>query len=165
MMERISRMRKYFVVSLMISVAVFLAIGLSGCLNTSSGNKDYILYGNFGITKESYEADSNWDQIVQNTFGSGYRVADWNDLVQYYNTYGEDAFIQLLDGLQLSKYKSTAWLKYNGQRKQNDYRYYFLERHNHNVPSYFLVFATIDNHLVDLGSWNGISMGILAIKK
>lgn len=157
---------RLWVVLSMVSSMMFLTLVLSGCFTTnpSANHGNYILYGNFGITTDKYKEDTNWDQIIQNVFGSSYRVADWNDFVQYYNKYGESGLIQLLDGLQLSDYQDAAWLKYNGQSNDTDDRYYYLERHNHNLPSYFAAFATIDNHLVDLGSWWG-ERKILAIKK
>ncbi len=156
-------MRKYRSLVLVIGSIMLLVLALSGCL-TPFNQGSHILYGNFGITTEKYKEDSNWDQTVQNVFGSNYRVADWNDLIQYYNSHGENGLIQLLDGLQLPNYQDAAWLKYNGQSNQIGDRYYYFERHDHNAPSNFAVFATIDNHLVDLGSWWG-ERKILAIKK
>jgi len=114
----------------------------------------------FGINVPN--CSKNWDQAVQNEFGSDYKVADWNDLVSYYNKNGAASFTLLMDGLGV---KTTAAAVYwNGQKLYGGWRAYFIEWHNHNKPGYFWAHDNIDNYLVSLGSWTG-ARPILVVKK
>jgi len=120
------------------------------------------VYGGFGVTASSYDENSNWDQAVHSECGSDYRVADWNDLVSYYNKNGAASFTLLMDGLGV---KTTAAAVYwNGQKLYGGWRAYFIEWHNHNKPGYFWAHDNIDNYLVSLGSWTG-ARPILIVKK
>ena len=120
------------------------------------------LYKNFGVTTLAYKDSSNWDAKVQELFGSEYRVADWNDLVSYHNGGGD--LIELYNGLGLTKYKGSAYVKRGGNSSYSTTRYYYASRHNHNKPSYYLAHENIDNHLISLGSWYGSKI-IMAIRK
>jgi len=131
-------------------------------LNINIISSQAIYYKNFAITKDSYACDSDWDAVVQQIFGNEYRVADWNDLKAYYSSTGN--ILELLDGLGMTNYKDNAFVTCNGQRIWSSGRYYFIERHNHNLPSYFLAHDNIDNYAVSLDSWN-ITTKILAIRK
>lgn len=121
-----------------------------------------IVYRNFGITGQKYPFDANWDEIVFKVFGPEYRVADWQDIVDYFST-GED-ILDIFDGLFLNEYKSEAFIKLYGDSSYNSGRAYYISRHNHNKPSGYMTHQTIDNHLIDLGSWTG-ERPILAIKR
>ncbi|PID27667.1 MAG: hypothetical protein CR982_05185 [Candidatus Cloacimonadota bacterium] len=130
-------------------------------ITLSSSNNGGITFGNFGITTNKYEDQSDWDQIIQDLFGSEYRVADWNDLIAYYNNGGD--LLDLFDGLGLTEYRNSAYVKRNGDASYSNTRYYFAERHEHNLPNNFAAHDNIDNYLISLGSWNG-SNKIMAIK-
>jgi hypothetical protein len=118
-------------------------------------------YGNFGVTDETFDKNGDWNQIVESVFGSDYKVADWNDLTAYYNS--NNSIENLLDGLGLEKDNSVA-VTYNGNKKKSSTRWYFITRHNHAKPGYYLAHKNIDNYLLSLGSWDG-NRRILAIRK
>ena len=146
------------------------SIPYSGCTTFSLSkiidkeNKDEgkILYKNFGVTTLSYKDNSNWDTKIQQLFGSEYRVADWNDLINYYNNGGD--LLELYNGLGLTTYGDSAYVKRSGGSSYSETRHYYASRHNHHKPSYYLAHENIDNHLISLGSWYG-SNNIMAIKK
>ena len=119
-------------------------------------------YGDFAVTELKYDDDSDWDQKILEIFGSGYRVADWNDLKAYYNNGGN--VLSLYDGLGLSKYGASAYVTKDGDPSYSSTRYYFASRHEGNLPSSYLAHDNIGNYTLSLGSWYGTNK-ILAIKK
>lgn len=127
-----------------------LIVSLSG--NGTDNQDNGIRFGCFGVTELTYEPTADWDQVVQDVFGAEYRVADWNDLVKYYNDGGD--MLALFDGLGLTEYLlGKAFVTRNGQRIYSGDRYYFAQRHEHNKPDNFLAHENIDNYLISLGSW------------
>jgi len=112
-----------------------------------------LLFGDFGITDSTYEYNADWDTICQTIFGSGYRIADWTDLKNYYSNGGD--LLYLFDGLGLTDYRNRASVKNNGNQFYSSSRGYFAERHEHNLPSGWLAHDNIDNYLISLGSWYG----------
>jgi len=116
----------------------------------------------FALTNNAYPEDSNWDLIISNTMGHEYRVADWNDLVEYHNN-GND-LLSMLNGLGITERGTIGHLTRDGNRQISSTRYYFAARHEHQVPSGWAVHAQIDNNLLSLGSWWG-DRRILAIRK
>lgn len=109
------------------------------------------VFENFGITSANYASDADWNQACEDIFGSEYRVADWNDLENYYFDGGK--LSQLLDSLGLTEYRDNAFVKYDGQQFQSGSRAYFIERHDHNKPVGFSAHEQIDNYMISLGSW------------
>ena len=99
---------------------------------------------------------------MDDLLGSEYRVADWNDLVNFFNRGGD--LLELFDGLGLKHCGNSAFLKWHGDRKYSDTRYYYASRHEHNKPSNYLAHDNIDSYLISLGSWYGKKQ-ILAIKR
>lgn len=113
--------------------------------------------GKFNVTSNFYgEADSS-DLGCQSEFGENYKLADWNDVIEYYNS-GEsmDDFFNLVDmpgnGDEGARSLQVAR---DGSELYSTTRHYFITRHDHNKPGYYLSHANIDEHLIDLGSWNG----------
>lgn len=123
---------------------------------------DGIKYGMFGVTNERYKDDSDWNQIVMDVFGPEYRVADWNDLRNYYNNGGN--LLQLFDGLGLTERGNSAYVTRNGKSVISGTRYYFATRHEHRKPSSYLAHENIENFLISLGSWPG-SNRIMVIRR
>ena len=119
-------------------------------------------YGDFAVTELKYEDDSDWDQKILEIFGSGYRVADWNDLKAYYNNGGN--LLALYDGLGLTKYGASAYVTRDGDPSYSSTRYYFASRHEGTLPSHYLAHDNIAGYTLSLGSWDG-SNQIMAIKK
>ena len=105
---------------------------------------------------------------VRVSWGSSVRLADWNDVVAYYN--GGGSLPALSEGLKLGVYGEALAageiageyrLSANGASIWPDRqahgldRHYFLARHDHSRPDYFLAHADLDNHHLSLGSWYG----------
>jgi len=91
--------------------------------------------------------------LNQLIFGEEYRVADWNNIKEYYNS-GTN-LSKLLDKLGLNGYQSEISMTLNGDPLFSPSRYYFFSRHVHNKPSVYPAYENIDNFLVGLGSWIG----------
>ena len=139
-------------------------VELNACTTTifkPVGGDGYVSYGNFAVTTEKYEYNGNWTQIVDN-LNSEYRVADWEDLKDFYNSGGD--LLDLFDGLGLTEYGDTAFVTRSGDQFYSSDRAYFATRHEHNLPSYYLAHDNIDNYLISLGSWYS-KQKILMIKK
>lgn len=114
---------------------------------------NYTQSGPFARTIENYSESSDWDTIVKEVIGDGYRVADWNDLVNYFNA-GENMSV-MMDELGVENQQNIGLLTRNGNPVFSGDRYYFATRHNGNPPGNYLVHADIDNNLISLGSWWG----------
>lgn len=138
---------------------------LLGCSEDKSTGPDEleggVIYGDFGVTEDTYPETSDWDQIVEDIFGPDYRVTDWNDLVAFHNNGGD--LLELYDGLGMTEYQNAAFVKLAGVPNYSETRYYYAERHEHNLPLGFLAHENIDDYLISLGSWNG-SWKIFAVK-
>ena len=129
-------------------------------VETSSGSG--IKSGNFAITSTLHDGSEDWGAIIQQTLGSDYRMADWNDLKAYYNN-GDD-LLNLFDNLGLEEYNNSVAVTFGGDKSRSSTRYYFASRHEGNVPSYYAVHDYIGSHVLSLGSWSG-SRKLLAVKK
>ena len=82
---------------------------------------DYYLKGNYGITFQSYDGNDDWDSIIQNVFGSEYRVADWKDL--------QDAPEALdFNELKLLKFDARFFLTNDSEKSPNNENFYFAVR-------------------------------------
>jgi len=102
---------------------------------------------NFAVSTETYSIYSDVEGIVDNLFGLDYRLADWNDIVGYYQEGNNmSLFTNMIPG--------RTMVSYNGEEFYSSDRHYFINISDHNTPSDFLVHAHIDDHLIDLGSWN-----------
>lgn len=121
-----------------------------------------VTFGNFGITGLFYRDRSNWERIVNAVFGPEYRVADWYDLVNYFDLGGD--LLELFDNLGLTLYESAAYVTVDGSRSYSSSRFYFASRHEHELPEYYLAHDHIDDFLISLGSWYGENK-ILVIRR
>ena len=130
-------------------------------LIAEASNSNGIIYGDFAITELTYDDASDWEQIVDDIFGSGYRVVDWNDLVAFHNDGGD--LLDLYDGLGMTEHGNSAYVTRDGDHNYSSTRYYFASRHEHNKPGNYLAHENIDNYLISLGSWDG-SNEIFAVK-
>jgi len=118
--------------------------------------------GDFALTSSRYTEDSDWDAIVSSVMGPEYRVADWNDLLSYYQDGGD--LLKMLDGLGVTERMTFGFLTRNGNRQYSSTRYYLAARHEHQLPGGWLAHQNINNYMVSLGSWWG-EYPILAIRK
>ena len=121
-------------------------------------------YGDFAITDSAYEDDYDWDEAIQAELGDSYRVADWNDLKDYYNGGGD--ILALFDGIGITEYDSAAFVTRDGDKSYSSTRYYFASRHEGQLPTTYSYLAhdNIGNYLISLGSWY-TTMKIIAIKR
>ena len=113
----------------------------------------------FVITLSHHSETENLHQAVTNELGNDYRIADWNDVVLYSQNNSAQQFANLL-----SWPDGQLWVTSSGADFWSGSRHYFIERHDHVVPSGWLVHAGIDNHFIDLGSWYGFNISILCIR-
>ena len=117
----------------------------------------------FAITEAKYPEDANWDQVVLDTFGEEYRVADWQDLMAYYCAGGD--VLALFDSLGLTDYRPRAFVTRDGSRRRTSTRYYYVVRHENNPPDNWFRYEVddISDHMVSLGSWHTLQLPILAV--
>ncbi len=113
-------------------------------------------------TIEYYPESANLDSIVTALYGSDYRVADWNDLVSYSQTYDIVAWADSID--MLNGYPYGFLVTCDGYHFWSSNRHYWIDRHDGVVPSGWLVHSTINNHFIDLGSWYNMMLRILCIR-
>lgn len=115
----------------------------------------------FVITSGKYNEKDDLDQIIRREFGDKYRLADWNDILNFSKNieYWADSIgLKELGGeneLMISNDGYRIWLG----------RQYFISRFNHYRPEHFLAHASINDDYVCLGSWFGLNMHVLAVKK
>ena len=72
------------------------SVSMQRVINRAAANQA-VFFGDFAVTALSYSYNSNWSETVNDLFSGNYRVADWNDLKEYYNAGGD--LISLFDGL------------------------------------------------------------------
>ncbi len=145
------------------TLLIFTACG--GGDTSKEKNKIGIHYQDFAITEPVYDPmNTDWDSVIKESFGTNYRVADWNDLEKFYYEKDGDLLV-LFSSLNLKNYRDGVALTRNGEKKWSSSRYYYASRHEHNPPSSFLIHDEIDNFLISLGSWDFDSIKILAVKK
>ena len=156
------KLNHYYVMLLSILIFVLVFAGCSEDKTTGPNDlENGIIYGDFGVTETTYADSSDWEQVVADIFGSDYRVADWNDLVTFYDNGGD--LLELYDGLGMTEYQNAAFVTLAGVSNYSATRFYYAERHEHNLPLGFLAHENIDDYLISLGSWHG-NWKILAVK-
>lgn len=114
----------------------------------------------FRVSSGLYPETIDLEQAVANEFGPDYRIADWNDIVAYYNAGGSPETFREVCG-------QSAMLTRNGEHFWSSYRHYFYDmsdRPGQTPFDSYLSHANIDNHIWDLGSWYGLSKKILVRK-
>jgi hypothetical protein len=130
-------------------------------ISSISSSSEVRSNGRFVGTRERYDG-TGYETTVANDacvseFGSGYRVADWNDIVSFYNSSTEAQVSELYINLAIKPYLSyggkSYFISYNGSEIYSGKRHYGLDRLNQSKPGYYLSHATINNHELDLGSW------------
>lgn len=115
----------------------------------------------FKITPVKYGETEDLEQLVVDEFGPDYRMADWGDIKAL------EGIVDLAswaDEVGIAGDASSLYVTNNGQHFYDNYRHYFIARHEHSVPGGFLVHDHVDNHYFDLGSWYDIEMKILCKK-
>jgi hypothetical protein len=115
-------------------------------------------FSQFKLSKLRYTEKDDLNVAIEREFGPGYRLADWNDVLQY-----KDRIAAFADAVGLVENQDVL-ISRNGQRLLGTRRHYILARHNHSRPSGWLVHDTIDGNLVDLGLGYGLSAPVLVIR-
>ena len=123
-------------------------------------------FQSFHIISSALDEYGDHDVECKSRLGNQYRLADWNDLTSLVS--GGGSIPELIAGLRLRKEGDSAsiyphdgaeidWeptkVSLNGEeRLNNGRRHYFISRHDHVRPGYFLAHAHIDNYHISLGS-------------
>jgi hypothetical protein len=115
----------------------------------------------FALTIKKYHETDNLESACGQELGSMWRIADWNDILAYSQAGNSiEGFVSALALKEITIYLVTN----NGESWYSGQRHYYMEFHNHNLPSGFWSHADIDNHYIDLGSWYGLEAEILCYK-
>ena len=105
----------------------------------------------FALTSNTYAWDTpDFDAVCQQTFGAAYRLADWHDILAFTEVHGTEAFFA---SAGLITYRSNAWVTNNHVHLWSPGRHFFVERHDGQVSSGWLVHATLEANTLNLGSW------------
>ena len=119
-------------------------------------------FQNFAVIDVKLDEYGDHDKECKARLGSDFRLADWNDLTGYYQSGGSlDA---LIDGLNWKDEKTVDLgvrhprVTLDGEPRWDDgRRHFFVSRHDHDPPGYFLAHDDIDDYRLSLGSWYGES--------
>jgi hypothetical protein len=109
----------------------------------------------FLVTNNTYTEKENHNQACQSEFGSGARLADWNDITSHYASTGSLDQFFITVGMPPAGTTGARNLTVarNGSEMYSSTRHYFITRHDHSKPYNYLAHANIDNYLLSLGSW------------
>jgi len=116
---------------------------------------------NYFLTRNTYPERSNIDEVCAIEYGQGAELADWNNIKFYFENYIE-TFLNSI-GLPLGRGEDTlgAYVTQNGNRFADDFRHFFIERHNGTVPGGWAVYDDISNNYLSLGSFFEINLKAL----
>lgn len=114
----------------------------------------------FRITSGKYNEKEDLDQMIMKEFGNQYRLADWNDIQPFSENIEEWA-----DSVGLAEGEENSLLISNEGYRIWLGRQYYISRFDHNKPEHFLAFGSIDDNFVCLGSWFGLNMHVLTVRK
>jgi hypothetical protein len=146
-------MKKIIMILTIASLLLFL-VGCDEEITEPIGEGNY---ENWALTTNTYSETDNLEQAVLDEMGTGWRIADWNDLLAISNdiqNWANSMEIENGDGVLLIRDGNHFW---------SGNRHYFMRRHNHVVPGGWLVHDDIDDNFIDLGSWYGLDIPILCI--
>lgn len=181
--------QKQFIAAVLVSslfLAVFIAsiyvIKVSKSLSDILPNgKPLASFENFHVIAHDLDAMGDLNAECKAQLGGGIRLADWNDIVTFYQTGGSlDDFIKGLkmsnredmtelfnrikrnshrniqdNGQQILPYAPGGYrITYNGiPRWDETDRHYFVARHDHIKPPGFLEHDHLNNFQLTVGSW------------
>jgi hypothetical protein len=115
----------------------------------------------FSLTTKLYHETDDFTLACSHKFGTQWRTADWNDFLL--RSQAGNSIPDIISTLALVK-NTPYLLLYDNEGWYTKQRHYFLEFHDHVLPSGWLSFANIDDHYIDLGSWYGMDAQVLCIK-
>jgi hypothetical protein len=112
----------------------------------------------FAATSGAYADTDDLDAACRAEFGADALLADWSDVkgipVASLSNWLVDVGLTSYDADEL-------YLASGGQRLWQAPRHFFIAWHDHKPVSGFLTHDTIDDHLIDLGSWYGWKRRVL----
>lgn len=148
---------KYF----LSSILVLFLLSFFNCSEKTGIEEDVF---KFKQTINKYSETDNLEQAVISELGSDYIIADWDDIVSYCQSHSPEQFISNLNW-QIGEENSLLVVWKNQHFYNNSARHFFISRFDHDKPTHYLAHDNIDNHHIDLGSWYGLKMKILCVKK
>ncbi|MDE0088013.1 MAG: hypothetical protein OXU23_19980 [Candidatus Poribacteria bacterium] len=141
-------------------------------------------YQNFHVIAHDLDEMGDLNAECKSQLGDGVRIADWNDIVAYYENGG--SLEDFIAGLKMSlrddvmdifdiirepandsepatddqaQESDTLGNEYritkDGSLRWQDRRHYFVGRHDHSKPPGFLDHDNLNNYQLTLGSWHG----------
>ena len=164
-------------------IASFYVIKLSKSLtNMLPTGKPLASFENFHVIAHDLDEMGDLNLECKEQLGNGMRIADWNDIVTFYETGGSldefikglkmsiredmlDLFVSIkrnseskskIDEQQLLPYSpgSGYRISFNGEpRYGGSERHYFVARHDHIKPPGFLDHDNLNNYRLTVGSW------------
>lgn len=116
-------------------------------------------YEGYALTQLYYSETDDLDMAVRSEFGSSAQVADWDGVKAQFSGRASE----FANGVGLIEYDENALLYRGGAAYWSGSRHYFVALHYGQLPQNytFLVHDSIDNHVLDLGSWYGMRMRVL----
>ena len=134
-------------------------LGLDDCVSAAASGESKASFQNFHVIDVELDEYGDHDRECRTRLGSKYRLADWNDLKDYYTSGG--SIPELIAGLNWKDENTSdvgvrgPRVARNGEVRFGSRRHYFVSRHDHAPPGYFLVHDDIDDYHLSLGSWYG----------
>ena len=135
------------------------------CEGYEQGIQVVVSYQKFHVVAHNLDETEDLKAECKAYLGEGVRLADWNDILAYYQAGGSMAdFIaelkvplEYVDPGDMEAIPNTGYrISRNGElRWGNGDRHYFFARHDHVKRADFLAHDNIDNYLLSLGSWFG----------
>lgn len=117
----------------------------------------------FHVIAHDLSEAGDHDAECRTQLGRGFRLADWNDIVSYHEDGG--SLTDFIAGLKMAppgrapmppdELGNGYRISRDGRPIWSGRRHYFVARHDHDRPSFFLAHAHIDNYHLSLGSWYG----------
>ena len=134
------------------------------CEGHRQGIQVVVSYQKFHVVAHNLDETEDLKAECEAYLSAGVRLADWNDILAYYDAGGSMAdFITELripleygDPGDMEAIPNTAYrISRNGELRWQGDRHYFFARHDHVKRADFLAHDNIDNYLLSLGSWFG----------
>ena len=134
------------------------------CEGHQQGIQVLVSYQKFHVVSHNLDETGDLKAECKAHLGEGVRLADWNDLLAYYQEGGSmaDFITELKIPLEygnpedMEAIPNTAYrISRNGELRWRGHRHYFFARHDHVKRADFLAHDNIDDYLLSLGSWFG----------
>lgn len=154
-----------------------------GAFNENTTGIPLASFQNFHLIAHDLDENGDLNALCKTELGEDFRIADWNDIVVFYNDGGSlDDFIA---GLRMAEREESAVpetgfpiqidtsnvtempkevpdaiadeyrISKDGEPRWQIDRHYFVGRHEHIKPPGFLDHDHINNYQLTLGSWRG----------